>query len=566
MNTILINDHGIQAGDFRDTTLKLRLLLDSLRGTKNLTLRFLPGEYHFYPDYAAEHCLCISNHDEDTLKRVAMDLSHFEGLVLDGGGASFICHTDIIPFFLQDARDVVLQNFSVDYAVPGYSEGELLEIDKYRCVIGIDQSLYPCFVENQLLWFPRSCGIDPLYRWLEMDSGRYAPVPNVGDMSFTSGKDRFGANVIWTDLGEGRFEAVIAKDTPDALCFPTSGKKGNRLILRHHFRTHPGFYAMDCQNLCYRNINVYHCVGMAAQFERTRDIELDAFNVCLREKDRRVFTATADATHFIYCSGTIHLHHCLFENQLDDPLNIHGIYVRLDRVLPDGSLLCEWVHNQQKGVCIGQKGDRIRIVNNRTMLPVWEGHLKETLHLNKDYLRILLDEPLDAPIQEGFVVENIDLSMPDVLIEHCTFRNNRARGLLLTSAGKVRVENNLFETPGAAILVEGDSNHWFESGETNDILITKNRFINCSYVHCWGKAPIQVTPSAPEMTDDRRYHRLLQVVDNEFTCIDERLVFARNLEKLVFTGNKITRSQAYPAIGDTAFMLEGVNQFITDME
>ena len=86
--------------------------------------------------------------------------------------------------------------------------------------------------------------------------------------------------------------------------------------------------------------------------------------------------------------------------------------------------------------------------------------------------------------------------VPDVLIEGCIFRNNRARGLLLTSAGKVVVRNNRFQTPGAAVLIEGDSNYWFESGATRNILIEENEFDNCAYVSGWGMAPVQVSPSA----------------------------------------------------------------------
>lgn len=40
------------------------------------------------------------------------------------------------------------------------------------------------------------------------------------------------------------------------------------------------------------------------------------------------------------------------------------------------------------------------------------------------------------------------------------------------------IEHNVFQNAGAAILIDGDSNNWFESGSTNDIIIRENKFDN----------------------------------------------------------------------------------------
>lgn len=198
------------------------------------------------------------------------------------------------------------------------------------------------------------------------------------------------------------------------------------------------------------------------------------------------------------------------------------------------------------------------------MLECQRGKISALEMLNKDYMLITFEEEIED-LKPGFVVENKSY-IPDVLIEGCTFRNNRARGLLLTSAGEVIVRRNQFFTPGAAVLVEGDSNYWFESGATTHILIEENEFTDCAYVPDWGAAPIQVSPSAKVWEDGKRYHQCLEIKNNIFRCFDKRLVWASNLQTLIFEQNVIEKTETFPEISGNAFELDGILEFKTDVE
>ena len=196
------------------------------------------------------------------------------------------------------------------------------------------------------------------------------------------------------------------------------------------------------------------------------------------------------------------------------------------------------------------------MINNETMLDVSAEVLAEHKMLNRDYQYMKFAKPVKG-LKEGFVVENKDYA-PDVLVEGCTFQNNRARGLLLTSAGEVIVRDNTFRSAGAAILIEGDSNYWFESGATKSILLEKNRFIDCAYVPDWGEAPIQVSPSAKKYEDGVRYHKYLEIRDNDFYCFDDRLVSAQNIEEICMYGNRIHKTDSFEPIPGEKMKLEGV--------
>ncbi|WP_312642651.1 right-handed parallel beta-helix repeat-containing protein [Hydrogenoanaerobacterium sp.] len=214
----------------------------------------------------------------------------------------------------------------------------------------------------------------------------------------------------------------------------------------------------------------------------------------------------------------------------------------------------------QKGVCFAETGEMLRCVDYQTMLETGKAEIKNYSMLNRDYFYMELQEPIDGLI-EGNVIENISW-VPNVEISRCTFRNNRARGLLLTSAGNVLVEENLFQVPGAAILLEGDANNWFESGMTQNIVISGNTFDNCSYVPDWGNAPIQATPRYQKTVPNRFYHQSLTLDRNRFLCFDDRLLHLENVGRFCFTHNTVQKTTAFPPREGTAVLSKDCGELV----
>lgn len=101
---------------------------------------------------------------------------------------------------------------------------------------------------------------------------------------------------------------------------------------------------------------------------------------------------------------------------------------------------------------------------------------------------------------------------PEVHIHDNRFGSgNRARGVLLTTPRKSVIENNVFESSGAAILIEGDISYWYESGGVTDVRISDNVFYHCA-TSPWGAAVITLTPS----TDIPGYHSGVTISGNRF--------------------------------------------------
>ena len=176
---------------------------------------------------------------------------------------------------------------------------------------------------------------------------------------------------------------------------------------------------------------------------------------------------------------------------------------------------------------------------------------------------VTLEKPMPVSIAAGDFVENKSY-LADFEIRNCRIlKKHRARGILVTTPGKVTIENNYFRTAGAAILIEGDVDYWYESGSCKDVRIQNNVFEDCfTSGHEWGEAVITVTPSyRPDSDHALCYHENIRIEGNTFRHYDYALLYARAVRGLTFAGNVVERSYNYaPFYRETMFYLDGCKQ------
>lgn len=539
--TLSVADFGARADDQSDTTPALRAALEKCRATRATKLVFPPGRYDFWPDLAAERYCYISNNDEG-LKRIAFPLVDVENLEIDGQGARFVFHGYINPFVLENARNITLKNFSIDWARTFHSEAKVLESRADGVDVEFTEA-FPYEIRNGVLQFtdgkhdaaPQTTvkSTEVLYPYgglLEFDAQRRETAFMARDYGARGG-------VAAQALGGRRVRLLL----PNLKATP-----GNILVFGAANRDFPAFTISDSAGVTLSGVNIYHCGGMGVIAQRSRDLELDHVQVTPAPGSGRIVSITADATHFVNCAGKITMRHCLFENQKDDATNIHGIYVRvMQRTAPD-AVLVKLVHPQQYGFDFIRPGMKLELVHGPSMVTFGEAVVKAVELLNKEFSRVVCAAPLPAELVEGDALASAE-AYPEVRIEHCTIRNNRARGILLGSRAKMVIEDNLFHTPGAAILFEGDARFWYEQAGVRDVVIRRNRFENCNF-GVWGNACIQVGSGiAKECRAASRYNRGIVIEDNLFRVFDPRLINAYSVDGLVFRNNRIEKSTDYPA-------------------
>lgn len=508
----------------------LAAIEDADNGT---VIRFTGDCYHFRPERAFEAYYYISN-NRHGLKRIAFPLIGKKNLTINGAGARFVFHGEVIPFVLDRSEAVTLCNFSVDWERPFYSQGVIEDVDGAGVVVRIDPEAYPYRLDNRDLIFEGEGWESTL------TEGVFAFDPQTRAPAFRSGDS----------MGLGFPERIDAESVGAGLvrlceCFPNVPEPGTLLVFRHYHRHTPAIFSIQSRDLVFEAVCLHQAGGMGFIAQFCENMALRRCQVTPAEG--RIFSVCADASHFVNCCGLIELEGCLFENQLDDPLNVHGLNARIEEVLDERTLLLERVHHEQHGVSLGFPGDVVQFSDNQTLLSHSEGWIDSIDPINARYARVRSRDALPDNLSPGHVVENMSWT-PDLTVRACTVRNNRARGLLISTPGKVLVEGNRISAGGSGIKISGDANFWFESGAVRDVCIRNNDFGECCYGDVsWGCSVIDIDPEiADPNSNSTCFHRNIRIQNNRFATSDKGILFARSVEGLRFTGNSIRRTGFYP--------------------
>ncbi len=549
-------DWGILPGDHEKTTEKFGELMKALEGQTGIVLRMEPGEYHFYPQLPLKK-LHISNHDACDGLAVGLSLKGIRDFTLDGGGSRWIFHTGMLPVHLENCNGLLLKKFSVDYHRPVYSQGEILEVSRQRMLVRIDGEKYPWYAERDRLIFQGEDCENAVHLCLEMDANTRGPAYGTEDLYFCTETQKVGRHP--------RFRAV-SKDVAEISlegeeCFFAGSRPGNLLIFRHYPRTAPAIYAADSEDITCEGIRIHHAPGMGLLAERCENVSLKQVEVLPREETGRCFSVAADATHFVNCSGKIRLQDCRFESQMDDGVNVHGLYAVVCGRTDDYRLQLDWGHVMQRGVCLAKAGDELALMRADELRPFWRGKLKGIRTDQEGKMEAETEDVLPVLPQGRLVAENLTRS-PAVFVENCVFRRNRARGVLLTCKNAL-VENCLFETSGAAVYLEGEAEYWYESGAVRELIFRKNRFVDCSYVPEWGGAPIVACPKVT-CGEGSFFHGRVVLEENEFSCFDERLLQLRQVGEICMKKNRYIATKTYPTKPGKRFDIAECGSFQED--
>ena len=530
-----------------DSTLTLREALTDLAKQGGGCLEFSPGRYDFWPDRAFEKYLFVSNNDEG-LKRIAFHLEDLSGVEIDGQGSELVFHGFLIPFAFEKCRGVTLRNFSLDYARPFSSEGEILDVEPDAITVRFSEQ-YPYRIEGDELVFLDDEGIR--YSWgrlLEFDPVKREPAFMALDYW---GKSFVISGMIPADEKGSFLAAFRASDRGDRrVRIEVPGIRatvGNVMYFGPDHRKVPGIILKDCSDVAVSSVTVHHSGGMAAIAQQCDSLSFTDYRILAKPGTDRIVSATADATHFVNCSGKIRLHRCRMESQMDDATNIHGNYATIDRVAGPRHIELRLMHSQHAGFPLLAAGDKAAFSDGRTLHVLGVVPVGKVQVINRDLISVFLDGDLPPGVSKETLIHNAGQASPEVEITDCVFTGNRARGILLGSAGRTRVEGNLFHNPGAAILLEGDGKTWFEQAAVRDLVITGNRFENCNF-GVWGNAAIEI--SSPHLDENglgERCHRNITISANAFVSFDGTpLLIAKGAEGISFERNTFEQTDAYP--------------------
>lgn len=545
-----ISAFGLKANSSKNASLVLQKALAKIKAEykegEKVILRFPEGRYEFHEKGAAVREYYISNHDQTNPKKVGIALEDMKNLTLDGQGSEFVFHGRMLPVSLLRSENCLLKNFSIDFENPHIAQVKIVENDPQDGIVFEPAPWVDYRIAKDSIFEAYGEGWTMRHSWgIAFDGDTKHLVYNTSDI----GCPTKGAS----EVAPCRIHAPGWKD---ARLVP-----GTVVAMRGWGRPTPGIFLSHDVNTTIENVKVHYAEGMGLLAQLCENITLEKFGVCLKgDADPRYFTTQADATHFSGCKGKIVSCNGLYEGMMDDAINVHGTYLKVVKRVDDRTLVGRYMHDQSWGFEWGCPGDEVQFIRSNTMELVGKQNKitsirpydKEQTEGAREFL-ITFQEPVDQVINEqsGFGIENLTWT-PEVLFSGNVIRNNRARGSLFSTPRKTIVENNLFDhTSGAAILLCGDCNGWFETGACRHVIIRKNRFVNAlTNLFQFTNAVISIYPEIPDLKGQQQYFHGgpeggIVIEDNEFETFDAPILYAKSVDGLVFRNNTIKLNTEY---------------------
>jgi len=532
---INVTDFGLKPGSKENAIPAVIKALDECKKHPNAILKFEKGRYDFSIDPAHTREYFESNTTNDGPKNLAILVEGFTGLIIDGSGSEFVFHGAIQPITVDHSENIKIQNVNIDWDIPLTAQAKVLAASPINIDLEIDTIQYPYEITNAKLIFKGENWKAEPNGFMEYVVGKHLIAAGTGDEGCIRG-----------NMNKSSFEEVKPGTVRMKGEFTRTPSAGNYLILRHSKRDHAGIFIQESNHVKLENVNVYHCAGLGVLAQFSRNLDYKNVKFMPNAVKNRYFSGHDDGFHVSNCAGEVTISNCEFGGLMDDPINVHGTSVKIIEKISDQKLKCRFMHEQSTGMIWGHLNDTIGYLENENMQTLGKGTLKSFEKLNRDEFVVEFNNAMPAGIVAGDALENLSWS-PVVTIQNCIFNSCRARGLLISTPGKVVIDRNQFESSGSAILIAGDANGWYESGAVTDVTITNNTFkdacLTSMYQFCEGI--ISIDPIIPKLDSLKAYHRNITIEQNTFLAFDYPVLYALSVDGIRFNRNKITRSHAF---------------------
>ena len=538
-DTIRVTDFGAVPDSRENVTGTVKAALMEARSVDRPLILFEKGRYDFWPQYSEERVYYESNTSDINPKRLGILVEGMEDLVIDGEGSDFVFHDRMQPLTVDHSKNITVRNFTIDWDIPLTAQAEVLEIDSTSMLLKIDIQESPYVLEDGKLIFVGEGWKSPIRGIMEIERDSRLIAPRTGDPG-CCGKGWDWARYEEDSPGLVRVHKPFGAQRPEV---------GNYLILRHSQRDHAGIFLFHSQDVRVEKVEVYHTAGLGILSQFSENITLNRVKMVPNPNKNRYLSGHDDGFHFSNCRGQIQVTNCEFAALMDDPINIHGTSVRIMEILAPNRLRCKFMHHQSVGLLWTRPGEKIGFLESESMATLDHGKVSEVKVLSTEEFELSFQEALPSGISVGDALENLSWT-PDAHLAHNRFMSCRARGVLISTPGKVLIEDNHFESSGAAILIAGDANNWYETGAVKDVCIRNNVFADpcLTSLYQFSEAIISIYPEIPNPEASmEKYHRNIHILDNDFHLYDYPVLYAESVDGLKFNGNRLIRSHRFPS-------------------
>ncbi|EKN65267.1 pectin lyase fold-containing protein [Neobacillus bataviensis LMG 21833] len=565
-----VREYVGEANSIKDYSPIVHKIFQEIKGTKeDIILSFPKGIYHFYPDHAPKRAFHTSNTDtrRHPIKTVCFLIEEQENVTIEGNGSFFYFHGDVMGLGIFHSKNIRLQNFSWDYEVSTLSE---LVVEKtvgengcYYAEYKLEEHVPYEISENQpyFYWLSERSPYSNDYYWKE--EGAKNDMVIVGFDESTGVKRRYGVNE--GPFAENRLKIEELERSHIRIHYNDSLPKAvveNRVFefCKVIDRNTAGALIWESEKISLSNVTIHYLHGFGFLVQMSGDITFQSTEFIPNSDMGKHGSSFADSIHVSGAKGVITVDGCTFMHPHDDPINIHGTFTRIQKIIDEKTVEVIYAHPQQSGFPQYHIGDKVAFFNRATMDDEFEEEIEVThvVHPGQDKndlqtMQVTFNKELpfnSVQNEQGefvYVMENVTYT-PEVVIKNSRFAHVPTRGILCTTRRKVLIEGNHFQNMTmSTIFISNDSNDWYESGPVRDMTIRGNIF-HVSPIEDWHdrKPAIYIHPiPLGEIPSTVPIHKNITVENNTFYMQHECVVSAENVENLTIRDNKIMKVNPY---------------------
>ena len=557
-DTICVADFGVRPYSYENSVTQIQQAINACKAQGAKVLKFPKGRIDIWPEGAVRKEYFISNTSTEEecpskVKTVGLLFEDMKHLKVEGNGALLMYHGEMTTIAVENCQDIRFHNLHVDFERPAGSELEYTRAEEGCVEVKVHPDTRYEIVDGRMVLYGEGWKTN-VNRCIEYD-------PDFETFKYTEG---------WNVLSKAPSQEVepgkVRFDTPSGFL----PKTGNVLTIRDIIRDQVGMFIYRSKDIELYEMYMHYMHGLGIVSQLSENITMRKLTCAPRPETGRVLASSADFTQFSGCKGTITIDSCYFSGAQDDPINIHGTNLRAVEKIGPHTINLRYMHGQTYGFQSFYKGDTIAFVKSATMERLAMACVKSVRKLSERVWQVSFDREIPEWLEIGRdCVENMTWT-PEVRITNNYFTHTNTRGTLVSTPRKVVIENNMYYKTGkSAILIESDTEVWFESGPTCDVLIENNTFVNCAYNGGPSNAVIAVHPSNSVVDVNRPVHKRINIRQNTFRVFGNPLVYAKSTEELLFTDNTVEQTtQMPPLAGDKcAFHFDGCKKvFIKNLK
>lgn len=478
MKSVVIYPESFNIKPDSEVTVAFSNLLNTASENANpKSLLLQKGNYVFLSKYAQERELYITNTiadkeysetDKKHIHKIALDLKGINDLEIDFNNSTIILDGKMTNIVIENCENITLKNLTIETVQPNVHKITILKASPFYITFKIDETSNYKEENGDYYWY----GTDYISYFTEnKNTGAWTPTAkpsNYSHLNKNGSHPFYGVSSI-KEIAPRVFKAryIVPKDFTEGQIFYVFSK----------IRKNVGIFIDGSKNVKLENVTQRFNYGLGVVAQNSQDIELNKLNFSPRDGAEVDFCSLADFICISMCRGTVSVKNSNFNSCANDCCNVHGIYFKVLDVQGD-IITLGYSHRRTFGFNPLRVNDTINFIDPKTLAELGSSKILQSEMIDRYRIKLKVSTRVNN-YPAGTVVEDVT-ACPDFEFSENTLNRIALRGLLVTTRGKILIENNkILNTGMSGIYVSNDALTWHESGRVKSMMIRGNAFMNC---------------------------------------------------------------------------------------